>query len=99
MRPFLNLSLLSLMVAFAAPGGYHVVKEIKIGGEGGWDYLTMDPAARWLYMSHATKGLVVCVDAGKVVGEIPDTPGGPGVAGADTLNRRGVSNCRGHNAY
>jgi YVTN family beta-propeller protein len=96
MRPFLKLSLLSLMVACAVPGGYHVVKEIKIGGEGGWDYLTMDPAARRLYVSHATKVVVVDVDSGKIVGEIPDTPGVHGIAIADTLNRGFVSNGRGN---
>jgi YVTN family beta-propeller protein len=96
MRPFLKLSLLSLMVAFAAPSGYHVVKETKIGGEGGWDYLTMDAAARRLYVSHATKVVVVDVDAGTVVGEIPDTPGVHGIAIADALNRGFVSNGRGN---
>ena len=39
-------------------------KQIKIGGEGGWDYLTMDSAARRLYVSHATHVVVVDVDAG-----------------------------------
>src|ERR1700738_4332541 len=96
MRPFLKLPLLSLMVALAAPSGYHVVKEIKIGGEGGWDYLTMDAAARRLYVSHATKVVVVDVDAGTVVGEIPDTPGVHGIAIADALNRGFVSNGRGN---
>ncbi len=97
MRAFLKLPLLSLMVALAAPSGYHVVKEIKIGGEGGWDYLTMDSAARRLYVSHATKVVVVDVDAGTVLGEIPDTPGVHGIAIADTLNRGFVSNGRGNN--
>jgi YVTN family beta-propeller protein len=49
--------------------------EIPIGGEGGWDILTIDPTANRIYLAHATK--VVVVDLGKnaVVGEISDTPG------------------------
>src|SRR5205085_984539 len=48
---------------------------IPIGGEGGWDILTIDAAARRLYLSHATKIVVIDIDAEKVVGEIGDMPG------------------------
>jgi YVTN family beta-propeller protein len=54
---------------------YKLLQEIPIGGEGGWDILTIDDAARRLYLSHATKVVVVDIDANKVVGEITDTPG------------------------
>jgi len=30
--------------SFAAEGPYHFLKEITIGGEGGWDYLSVDTA-------------------------------------------------------
>jgi DNA-binding beta-propeller fold protein YncE len=80
----------------AAPGGYHVIKQMKIGGEGGWDYLTLDPESRRLYISHATRVVVVDVDAGKVVGEIADTPGVHGIAIAPELNRGFTSNGRGN---
>ncbi len=97
MRPFHKaLPSLSVLVALAAPGGYHITKEINLGGEGGWDYLTMDSAARRLYVSHATKVVVVDVDSGKVAGEIPDTPGVHGIAVAEKLNRGFVSNGRGN---
>lgn len=63
-------------VALAADiGNYKEVAQIPIGGEGGWDILTIDDAARRLYLSHATKVVVVDIDANKVVGEIADTPG------------------------
>jgi len=84
------------VLAMAAPAGYHVIKEIKIGGEGGWDYLTIDSAAGRLYVSHATKVEVVDTDSGKVVGEIPDTPGVHGIAIAPKLGRGFVSNGRGN---
>ena len=54
---------------------YHFVKEIPIGGEGGWDILTIDSAASRLYLSHATKVVVVDLNTNSVTGEIADTPG------------------------
>src|SRR3977135_4692904 len=54
---------------------YKFLNEIPIGGEGGWDILTIDQAARRLYLSHATKVVIVDIDANKVAGEIGDMPG------------------------
>jgi YVTN family beta-propeller protein len=96
MRKLIVTALLPLFVA-AAPTGYHLVGEIKIGGDGGWDYLTADSAARRLYVSHATHVVVVDLDSGKIVGDIPDTPGVHGIAIAPELNRGFVSNGRGNN--
>lgn len=78
----------------ASNSGYHVAKEIPIGGEGGWDYLTVDSPARRLYVSHATKVVVVDLDSDKVVGEIPDTPGVHGIAVAPDLGKGFTSNGR-----
>jgi len=80
----------------AAATGYHVVGEIQIGGEGGWDYLTVDSAARRLYVSHGTHVAVVDLDSNKVVGDIPDTPGVHGIAIAPELNKGFISNGRGN---
>lgn len=76
--PFLVLLCLSAISssAFAADTGiYQAAGEIQIGGEGGWDILTIDDTERRLYLSHATKVVAVDIDANKVVGEIQDTPG------------------------
>jgi YVTN family beta-propeller protein len=54
---------------------YKFLNEIPIGGEGGWDILTIDSAASRLYLSHATKVVVVDLNKNTVVGEIADTPG------------------------
>jgi DNA-binding beta-propeller fold protein YncE len=99
MRKALTLALSTLFAigAFAAATGWKIVKEIKVGGEGGWDYLTMDSEARRLYVSHATHVVVVDPDAGKVVGDIPDTPGVHGIALAPALNRGFITNGRGNN--
>ena len=81
-------------VALHAADVYHPVKEIAIGGEGGWDYLIADPAAHRLYVSHATKIVVVDTQTGKIVGEIPDLPGVHGMAIAPELGRGFTSNGR-----
>ena len=54
---------------------YQSAGEIPIGGEGGWDILTIDPTANRLYLSHATKVVVVDLGKNSVIGEITDTPG------------------------
>src|SRR5206468_2675199 len=87
----------TVAIVMAAATGYHVTGEIKIGGEGGWDYLTVDSAARRLYVSHGTHVIVIDLDANKVVGDIPDTPGVHGIAIAAELNRGFISNGRGNN--
>src|SRR6266851_651161 len=55
---------LVLAIAYAAElhAAYHVVRHIKIGGTGGWDYLTVDIASRRLYLSHSDRVEVVDID-------------------------------------
>lgn len=77
-----------------AGGGYKVTGKIPVEGEGGWDYLVVDEAARRLYLSHATHVVVFDVDSHKVVGDIPDTQGVHGIALAPELRRGFVSNGR-----
>src|SRR5262245_56908257 len=72
-----------------SPGPYQFIKEIAIGGEGGWDYLNFDSATHRLYVSHATKVVVVDTTTDTVVGEIADTPGVHGAVAA--FNGRIVS--------
>jgi DNA-binding beta-propeller fold protein YncE len=78
----------------AADGPYHLIAEIPIGGEGGWDYITVDAAAHRLYVSHSTRVMVVDLDANKVVGEIAGTTGVHGFAIAPELGRGFSSNGR-----
>src|ERR1700751_3882391 len=54
---------------------YQSAGQIPIGGEGGWDILTIDPTANRLYLSHSTKVVVVDLSKNAVAGEIADTPG------------------------
>jgi hypothetical protein len=78
----------------AADPNYHVIKEIQIGGEGGWDYVIGDPASHRLFVSHATKMVVADTESGRIVGEIADTPGVHGIALAPDLGRGFTSNGR-----
>jgi DNA-binding beta-propeller fold protein YncE len=90
-----SLILMTTAVALAAAGpGYKVVTTYKVGGDGGWDYLIADGAARRLYVSRATHVLVLDLDSGKTVGDIADTPGVHGIALAPELGRGFVSNGR-----
>lgn len=83
-----------MTAAFAQEAPYHVLREIKIGGEGGWDYVVADSRARHLYVSHATKVIVVDLDSEKIVGEISNTNGIHGVALAPEFGRGFTSNGR-----
>src|SRR3954452_1370404 len=71
----------------AASDAYKFLNEIPIGGEGGWDILTVDSTARQLYLSHATKVVVVDLEKNAVAGEIGDTPGVHGFVAMPELNR------------
>jgi len=82
----------------AAEGPYKQLAEIKIGGEGGWDYLSVDSVARRLYVSHATKVIVIDMAKNTVVGEIAPANGVHGIALAPELGLGFVSNGRDNTA-
>ena len=98
-RRFLGAAALGIAGILALPiygtaGSYKLLKEIPVGGEGGWDYLTVDESARRLYVSHATKVEVIDLDKDAVVGQIADTPGVHGIAVAPKLGLGFTSNGR-----
>lgn len=71
--------LVVFMGALALASDYKVVKTWKLGGDGGWDYIKTDDSHR-LFISRATRVMVIDTTSGKQVGEIPDTPGVHGIA-------------------
>jgi YVTN family beta-propeller protein len=87
------LSFAPAAVQAAAPQ-YKLLKEIPVGGEGGWDYASVDTDARRLYVSHASKVVVIDIDNNTVVGEITNTPGVHGLAPAPDLHKGFSSNGR-----
>jgi DNA-binding beta-propeller fold protein YncE len=88
----LCLALLSLGTCAAAFAEYKVISRFAIGGEGGYDYLRVDPSARRLFVSHGTKVEVLDVDSGKKLGEITPTPGVHGIAFAPEFNHGFITN-------
>src|SRR5215469_7677349 len=97
---FLNLVAIATVSAVSFCGVskaddlYHYITQIPIGGEGGWDYLSIDPDAHRLYVSHAAVIVVVDLKSNQVVGEITNTPGAHGVALAPKLGLGVTSNGR-----
>jgi DNA-binding beta-propeller fold protein YncE len=95
----LLFSLLSLSPVLAGPqsagsSGYHLVKKVKLGGSGSWDYLEVDPATHRLFISRSTHVIVVDPDQGKIVGDIPNTQGVHGIAFANEFNKGFTTNGR-----
>lgn len=78
----------------AAGQDLRVTKSYKLGGDGGWDYLTVDPGSHHLFISRSTHVMVIDADSGKPIGDIPDTPGVHGIALANDLGRGFTSNGR-----
>src|ERR1700732_4367950 len=93
---WVSMAALLLAAAAVAAGGpgYHIMATYKLGGDGGWDYLTLDARARRIYISRGTHVMVIDADSGKSVGDIADTPGVHGIALAPELGRGFVSNGR-----
>lgn len=87
----LALVLAASFVGAPHPTHYHMVRGLVIGGEGGWDYLTVDSTSERLFVSHSDRVNVVDIASGKVVGTIPDTQGVHGIAIAPELKRGFVS--------
>src|SRR5690348_6471858 len=58
------------------------VDKYDIKGEGGTDYVTVEPATGRVFVSRSTHMMVVDGATGNVLGDIPDTPGvhGAGLA-------------------
>src|SRR3981081_77769 len=76
-------------------GGYHLLKKIPLGAaEGGgeyFDYITVDPAARRVYLSHGTEIKVLDADNYAVLGTITGFKRDHGVAVVPDLGRGFVS--------
>lgn len=71
-------------VSFAAdqsiPNDFHELKRFELGGEGGWDCLTVDSNSHRIYIARSNRVMVVDLDSGKLVGEISGLEGAHGIA-------------------
>jgi len=91
------LVLLASLALAAGSSGYHVSKKTVLGGDGGWDYLTVDAKARRIYISRGTHVMVVDADSAAVVGDIPGTNGVHGIAIASDMDKGFISDGRDNN--
>jgi DNA-binding beta-propeller fold protein YncE len=74
--------------------GYHLVKTVKLGGKGFWDYLAVDTAARHIFITNDIHVLVIDADSGEIAGEIadPKIEGAHGVAVVPDIGKGFISN-------
>lgn len=70
---------------------YGIVDTFKVGGEGKWDYPSVDSVSHRLYLSRETHVMVLDSGSGKLIGDIADTPGVHGIAIAGDLGRGYIS--------
>jgi len=77
-------------LAFAQPD-WAVVKTFHIGGEGSWDYLTVDSHTHRLFVPRTTHTMVIDANSGKVLADIPGQKNAHGVAIAPAAGRGFIS--------
>src|SRR5581483_11797933 len=88
------IALAAALMFFQGGTGYKVETRYPLAGNGGFDYLFIDSAARRLYVSHGTQVDVIDPDTGKFVGTIAYTPGVHGIAIASEFKHGFTSNGR-----
>lgn len=72
-----------LLVLAAPPAGaqsYHVARTIKLGGDGGWDYVALDTAGHRLFIARQNRVMVVDPESGRLLAEIPGLDRAHGIA-------------------
>ncbi len=88
-------ALLTVLCLFATPSAalsaqtsdgasYHVARDLTLGGDGRWDYVTVDTVNHRLFIACQTRVMVVDPDSGRLLGEVPGLNGAHGVALAYT---------------
>ena len=83
-----TLLALALNVSLAFAADYHVTAHFPIGGDDSrWDYVTVDPVTRYLYVAHFKRFEVLNADTGKKIGEIAPASRAHGVVIVSELNR------------
>lgn len=81
----------ALAGSVAAQGTWAVEKTFHIGGDGGWDYLTLDAKNHRLYVPRSTHTMVIDADSGKTLADIPGQKHNHGVALVPDVGRGFIS--------
>lgn len=98
-RQLLSLLALSVMLfpvdqLQGQTSGFHLIKKTVIGGEGGWDYLSVDTKNNRLYISHSTQVEVLDAKTHEKIGTIPNLQGVHGVLAVPKVSRGITTNGR-----
>jgi DNA-binding beta-propeller fold protein YncE len=89
---------LSTGTRVSAQTDWTVVRTFRVGGEGGWDYLTVDPQTHRLYVPRTTHTMVIDGDSGKTIADMPGQKNAHGVALAPQAGRGFISDGGGDGA-
>lgn len=81
------LGLVLGVLPMAAQSNWAVTKTFPVGGDGGWDYVTVDSPGHRLFVTRTTHTMVIDSSSGKVLGDIQGQQGSHGVAIVPRLNR------------
>jgi DNA-binding beta-propeller fold protein YncE len=95
----MRLAILTIFpILVFAQTDWKVVKTFPIGGQGGWDYLTVDPQTHRLYVPRSTHTMVIDAETGKTIADIPGQKNAHGVALAPAAGRGFISDGGGDGA-
>ena len=94
----LTLVLLAGLLPALAQTDWKVEKTFHIGGEGKWDYLTVDPQTHRLYVPRTTHTMVIDSESGKTIADIPGQKIAHGVAIVPEAGRGFISDGGGDGA-
>jgi YVTN family beta-propeller protein len=83
----IGLVLLGGLSCASAQTNWKVEKTFHVGGEGGWDYVTVDSSHHRLFVTRSTHTMAIDTETGKVLGDIPGQIRSHGVALVPKLGR------------
>jgi DNA-binding beta-propeller fold protein YncE len=81
-----------------AQNDWKVTKTFHVGGEGGWDYVTVDPSSNRLYVTRSTHTIVIDAENGNIIADIPGQKRSHGVALVPSVGRGFISDGGGNGA-
>jgi hypothetical protein len=87
LRFILVTALLAASLPLMAQAKWDVTKTLHIGGEGSWDYLTVDSQTHRLFVTRSTHTQIIDGASGKVLGDVPGQIRSHGTAVVPALNR------------
>lgn len=102
MKIFRFFAVFAVMMLWAvsspAQSTWQVANTLHVGGEGGMDYLTVDPQTHRLFVPRTTHTMVLDADSGKVLGDIPGQKNAHGVAIVPSVGRGFITDGGGNGA-